>query len=197
MTHEIFVPQHVSVCTPGVRMLALFAACNDDGTVEHEVLPVVALRSTLGALYTSDEGTPKAPPLGASPAEMRENGWRFVTTESREEPLVLNTDAYVMPVREHMSVRAAAKRVIAAPWPWDEDERRLKVFADDMESLARQEEVDFQKACETDAPYQELYSRYFGASESRYLTSDGAVPRARAMRDVQERVIAVATNAGL
>jgi hypothetical protein len=71
-----YLDDKVAICTPGVRTVVILAWCDDDGSVSHEVHPVLAIRTFVRRQYFAPRRPDTTRPQGGSHEEMVELGWR-------------------------------------------------------------------------------------------------------------------------
>jgi hypothetical protein len=138
-----------------VRMVVLEAwACTDDEGeihVEHDLRPVVGVAAEVYEQFSrADEDqvddVPYDLPLRLSLAALEEQGWDFEGSGVRYLPCWFTRDGTLLTdLEQHRAGERGRVRIIAAPWPPDQDEEMLSEVIREAEEEARRDELRSQE----------------------------------------------------
>lgn len=123
---EIKRVKTVAMCAPACRMALVVAYADglgvDDNT-DHDILPVVAIRTTVFRSYFKvDRSDNRWPREGGSDSALLRFGWELDSEYETIEPVVLDTDGTLTTITERGD---SGLRLAVTPWPTEEDEARL------------------------------------------------------------------------
>lgn len=133
------IVKHMSVTAPAVRMVVIHAFAWEDEpgalTVDHVVYPVIGIRSTVAARYVKRVPLDSYPEGGPDHAAMIREGWQFAKNEVSHETLIY-TDDFGITDSDFAVANNAAEKVVVCPWPFAEDEGRLRPIIEALRSEA-------------------------------------------------------------
>ena len=120
------IPFAVALCTPAIRTVVVRASAwretpNSPLEVEHEIVPVLAMRATTSRCYGHEERDAEE---YFEEAALLDNGWYFDHVAESVEPILADRELGLVGL-DDTSCSNTAEEIVACPWPEDEDEDRL------------------------------------------------------------------------
>lgn len=112
-----------SLAAPPVRMMAIHAWVDHDGSVYHDLYPVLFVQSTARAIFNK-WSTNRAEPE-ATPEALVKAGWFYDRDEVANDILVVDESGHLESVASMELWYGGAFRVVACTWPQSRDKQNL------------------------------------------------------------------------